>query len=278
MARAQSFFNQVLRPGKYSIYIIAGMLLVIWLFETPAGILGKADAVGYAVCHRIDLRSFHLGLRQLPLCARCTGQYVGAVVGLLFQAVFARRRSGFPSRWVLVLLGLFGLAYAIDGLNSYLSAPLLLQLLPGLPRLYEPSNLLRLLTGSGVGLAIAVILYPAFIGSVYAQPDNRPAIRGIILLLALIGSVVLADLLILTNSPYFLYPAALVSAGGVIILLTLAYTIVILRIFKVENKYTQLFHTSLPLAAGFLVSMSQIALFDLLRFMVTGTWGGLTLG
>ena len=58
------------------------LLTLGWLLNTPAGLLGKADAVGYAVCHRIDLRSFNLGERQMPLCARCTGMYLGAVLGL----------------------------------------------------------------------------------------------------------------------------------------------------------------------------------------------------
>jgi hypothetical protein len=56
--------------GLLIIAFIAVLLAGLW--ATPPGLLGKADAIGYAVCHRIDLRSFHLGDRQLPLCARCT--------------------------------------------------------------------------------------------------------------------------------------------------------------------------------------------------------------
>lgn len=35
----------------------------------PGGLLDKADKVGYAVCHRITIRSFLIGERQMPLCA-----------------------------------------------------------------------------------------------------------------------------------------------------------------------------------------------------------------
>jgi hypothetical protein len=49
-----------------------GLVLLGWLINTPAGLLGKADAIGYAVCHRIDLRSFFIGERQFPLCMRCS--------------------------------------------------------------------------------------------------------------------------------------------------------------------------------------------------------------
>ena len=71
-------------PWRYLLISVGTVLLIVWWSHTPDGLLGKADAIGYAVCHRIDVRSFHLGDRQIPVCARCTGQYLGAVAGLLF--------------------------------------------------------------------------------------------------------------------------------------------------------------------------------------------------
>ena len=132
------------------------LLLAGWLVYTPPDLLGKADSLGYAVCHRIDLRSFHLGVRQLPLCARCTGMYLGAVLGLAFQFFSASRRGANPPWKVIAVLGVFVAAFGIDGVNSFLA--LILQ--HGL--LYEPNNTLRLLTGTGMGLAIAAAIYPAF--------------------------------------------------------------------------------------------------------------------
>jgi hypothetical protein len=61
--------------GKLLLVAALAALLIAWLSLTPPGLLGKADAVGYAVCHRIELRSFHLDGRPLPLCARCSGMY-----------------------------------------------------------------------------------------------------------------------------------------------------------------------------------------------------------
>src|SRR4030067_1376746 len=85
---------------KMLVLASVGLLFLGWLFNTPPGLLGKADAIGYAVCHRIDLRSFHLGDRTLPLCARCTGMFLGALVGLVYQAVIGKRRIGRPPRGV----------------------------------------------------------------------------------------------------------------------------------------------------------------------------------
>ena len=54
--------------GRGGLVLVAALLLIGWLVETPPGLLGKEDAVGYAVCHRIDARSFHMGNTQMPLC------------------------------------------------------------------------------------------------------------------------------------------------------------------------------------------------------------------
>jgi uncharacterized membrane protein len=278
MADVKSLFIAVKRQGKNYLFFIAIVLVVLWGIETPAGILGKADAVGYAVCHRIDVRSFHIGLRQLPLCARCTGQYIGAMLGLLFQVIFSRHRSGFPPKRVYLILCILGLAYAVDGLNSYLSLPPFVEAFPNMPHLYASSNILRLLTGSGLGLALSVILYPALIGTIYAHLDHRPVIGGLKYMLTMIGLCLIVDILILSGSPFILYSAALISSLGVIILLSFAYTIVILRIFKKQNTSERFSQIHLSLLGGFMLTMVQIALIDMIRYIMTGTWSGFIFG
>lgn len=257
---------------KRLIFIVAGLLLLGWLLNTPAGLLGKADAVGYAVCHRIDLRSFHLGERQLPLCARCTGMYLGALLGLAYQSFTVPRRSGSPPRGVIAVLAALVLAFAIDGTNSLLS------LLPGAPLLYPPHNTLRLLTGTGMGLAIAAALYPAFNQTVWMDGERRPALsdfRSLGILLALGLSL---DGLVLTGNPLILYPLALLSALGVPVLLTMVYTMVWLMLLRAENKISRAAELLLPLGGGFILALLQIALLDLGRYWLTGTWDGFHIG
>ena len=107
MEQVRRAVNTAHLPWKWGVYLLVGLLLVGWVLNVPAGLLGKADAVGYAVCHRIDERSFHLGTRSLPLCARCSGQYLGAALGLVYQFVIGRRRTGWPSWLAFGLFGLF---------------------------------------------------------------------------------------------------------------------------------------------------------------------------
>jgi len=247
-------------------------LLVGWLLNTPPGILGKADAVGYAVCHRIDLRSFHLGERQVPLCARCTGMYLGAVLGIGFQAWRKPRRAGSPRPSVLIALGLLAAAFAFDGINSYL------HLIPGTPRLYEPQNWLRLFTGSGMGLALAGMLYPAFNQTFWKHSDPRPALENLGSLGVLVALASLLNLLVMTENPLVLYPLALISAAGVLLVLTTVYSLVWLMLFRAENRLERLSQAWLPLLGGFGAALLQIVVLDWLRYLLTGTWDGFHLG
>ena len=257
---------------KWLVFLAVGLLLIGWLLNTPEGLLGKADAIGYAVCHRIDIRSFHLGVRQLPLCARCTGMYLGAMLGLAYQQVLGRRRGGMPPRHVLVVLGLFVAAFGVDGVNSYL------HLFPGAPSLYQPQNWLRLLTGTGMGLVISAAVFPAFNQTIWKDWDERPALPGLRSLGGLVLLALALDVIVLTENPIVLYPLALISAAGVLVLLTMIYAMILTMVFRVENHFTAFTQLALPLAGGFGMALVQIVLLDWVRFVLTGTWAGFQLG
>jgi uncharacterized membrane protein len=271
--------KRILSYARYLIIPAALIVITIWLIDTPPGLLGKADGIGYAVCHRISDRSFHIGDRQLPLCARCSGMYLGAMIGLTYQAITGRKRQNFPRWSVGIPLILFVIAFGVDGANSYLY--LVKSVAPGvvenIPNLYIPNNVLRILTGSGMGLGLAVILYPAFNQSVWKEAEEKPALnwKGLLIIIAI---TVCVDLLVLTESPIVLYPAAFISAGGVIVLLTIVYSIVWTMLTGQENKFTRLRQMWLSLLAGLTIAVLQILIIDLLRLGLTGTWGAIPLG
>jgi len=266
--------------SKYLVIIAALLVLIDWLLNTPPGLFGKADAIGYAVCHRIGERSFHIGSLQLPLCARCSGMYLGAVTGLVFQSIIGWKRLKIPHWSILALLAVFVAAFGIDGSNSYLY--LLKQVSPGIlpdiPNLYMPNNTLRLLTGSGMGLGIAVMLFPAFNQTAWKDGEDRPAIPSWRTFGLLLGIQVIFDLLVLTESPIVLYPLALFSSLGVWLLLTMVYGMVWTMIMGQDNQFTRLKQLWLALLAGLTIAMIQTAAIDAVRFWLTGTWGAFPLG
>lgn len=273
----------LLAAQKLSIFLIPLAALAIvfgWLAIAPPGILGKADSLGYAVCHRLDERSFHYGDGgELPLCARCSGMYLGAVVGLVFQAIFSRRKAGMPNKKIIFVLALLGLAFAFDGVNSYFY--LMKSMSPGrfdfIPTLYTPNNILRLLTGSGAGLGIAVAIFPAFNQTLWQHWDPTPAMGDFKSLGILITLMLGLDLLILTDSDIVLYPVAILSAGGVLLLLTMVYEVLWVTITRQENTFESFRQTWLPVLAGLTIALLQITVTDLFRFWFTNTWGGFPL-
>jgi uncharacterized membrane protein len=272
MERVERTGGLISRSFHWLAFLAVGLVFLGWLLNTPEGLLGKADAIGYAVCHRIELRSFHLGERQLPLCARCTGMFIGAVVGLVYQFALFPKRSGTPRRGILVTMGMMILAFAIDGINSYVS------LFPGAPTLYAPNNTLRLLTGTGMGLVIAAVLFIAFNQTIWKDFRSDPAFENWRSYAGLIGLGLIFDGVILTENPLVLYPLALISAAGVLVLLTMIYAMLLLIVTRAENRFTRVAEIALPLAAGFSLGILQVGVLDLIRFWLTGTWDGFHLG
>ncbi len=266
--------------SNWLVPLAALVMIATWLYIAPPGILGKADALGYAVCHRLDERSFHVDGRELPLCARCSGMYLGAVLGIAFQAITARRKGGMPPKIIIAVLVAFFLAFALDGANSYffLMKSTYGGRLDFISTIYLPNNTLRLFTGSGAGLAIAVALYPSFSQTIWRDWDPRPALPGLKPLAALIGLMLALDLLVLPEWDWVLYPAALISAGGVLLLLTMVYAMLWMIFMRQENEFMALREAWLPLLAGLTIALIQITAIDLFRLWLTHTWGGFPLG
>jgi hypothetical protein len=191
----------------------------------------------------------------------------------------SRKRSKMPLKGILVVLGLFFVAFGVDGSNSYLY--LLKQtyddFLPQIPNIYIPNNTLRLLTGSGMGIAMASVLYPVVNQTLWQEADDRPALTwkefG-----GLLGIILLMDLGILSEQPVILYPIAFLSVLGILALLSMVFSIVWIIIMRQENTFEKLKQLWMPATAGLTLTFLMISLIDLLRLKLTGTWGGFPLG
>lgn len=263
--------------ASYLVPIAAIAAVIAWFIIAPEGALGKLDAIGYAVCHRIDARSFQIDDRQLPLCARCTGEFYAAGLALIFQAIASGKSSKLPSRGIMAVLFAFFVAFGIDGSNSYLY--LLKQTggngtpLDQIPNLYIPNQTLRLFTGSGMGIALAAMLFPVINQTLWKNLDDTYALNwkklGI-----LTGGIILINLLILTDSPLILYPIAYISAIGTLSLLVIVFGLLWIIIMKQDNTFENLRQLWLAFASGLTLALILVLGIDLLRLSFTGTWGG----
>lgn len=258
------------RPWIILVAIAFLAVLVIWLWFTPAGFWGKLRALGYAVCHQLEERSFCVHGICSPLCARCTGMYLGAVLSLGYQA-FHKHKAKFPPVWVIVVLVLLFGWFGIDGTNSFL------HFFPNFSGLYEPTNLLRLITGFGVGLGIGAVLFVLFNRTAWSNwLDESPFKKwySFPLLLGLAAGLIV---LIQTNHPLVIYPVMVVSGLGVFLVLSSVYTVVALMILRRENTQLHWRELLLPILMGMTIALLQLLLTSWLRFLLTGTWESLNL-
>lgn len=260
------------RRRRWSAIGLAAAVVVIWYLYTPAGVLGKADAIAYAVCHRIELRTFHLGDRPLPLCARCTGMYLGAMVSLIYFLASGRGRSGrFPPKPVLAVLAAFAAVFAVDGMNSYLG------FFEGGPQLYEPSNVLRLISGTLLGITLGTVVYAGFNQNAWHQWRQRSPVASLKELVPVVLLAAVTVGAVLTENPLILYPLAIVSSAGVLLLLTGVYATMALIVLRRENMAQGWLEMVLPVSLGLAAAFVQLGLFALVRYLATGTWSGFTL-
>jgi uncharacterized membrane protein len=99
--------------------------------------------VGSIVCHQIPERSFYFSGIQFPVCARCTGLYVGGIIGLALWSV--RRHRALRSR---------------DARRALLltSMPTLATLATAALGWWDPANALRAVLAAPLGVAAGAVV------------------------------------------------------------------------------------------------------------------------
>jgi predicted membrane protein DUF2085 len=117
--------------------------------------------IGSAICHQLPERSIRLWTVQMPVCARCTGIYFGAVLGafagVLRRPAAARHRSRDVAPYLAPARVRTVLAIAV--------APSLATLIDEWATGVMPSHVIRAAAGLAIGIVAAWL--------VVAAADNR---------------------------------------------------------------------------------------------------------
>ncbi|MBI2861530.1 MAG: DUF2085 domain-containing protein [Chloroflexi bacterium] len=259
------------RPASgRSLALVVALLGVVALFvlAPPLSFEAKVKSVAYGICHQIPARSFFLAGHQLPLCARNTGIFLGALLtlGLLFLTGRGRC-ADLPSARLLLALGLFTAAMGIDGLNSYLT------FFPDLPRLYEPSNFLRLATGAFHGLAMALVTFPLFNSVLWRDARPRRVIASLGELAPFIAATAVLIGVIYAQPDLLYYPIASLSALAVLVLMSMMNSMPALLIFRWDNRARTWREAVLPLLVGLVAALVELALLGYLRAQLIAALG-----
>jgi uncharacterized membrane protein len=256
------------QPWIIALALLLLGLTAVWLWVTPSGWWEKIRLLGYAVCHQIKARSFFYHDLQSPLCARCTGMYLGGLLAVVFQARQGRKGK-FPPTWVMIFLGLFLVWFGIDGINSFL------HFFPDLGIGYEPSNLFRLITGTGVGLGIGAILTPLFNQTAWANWVNRSFFEKAYAFPRLVGLAALMVWGVYSQAAPVLLPAMVLSGFSVVFLLAAVHTVLALLVLNRSNLQLGWRQMRLPILMGLNLAMLQILLTSALRNGLVGNWAPL---
>jgi len=245
--------------------VVSLLVIATFVLSPPWTVLGKTRLVGYAICHQIPERSFHIHGQQLPLCARCTGIYMGALTGFTLMWLMGRKRAASlpPVPITLVFVG-FIVTLGIDGINSYLT------FFPGMPHLYEPQNWLRLTTGTLEGLALSAFVFPVLNYSLWRDANqSAPSVRNFkeLALMVAAGGVII--LLILLELPLLLYPLAVLSTLGVLVMLGSINTMIVVALSRREGTALTWRQVVLPVSAGLAIAFLLIGGMDTVRAVIT---------
>ncbi|MGH9385629.1 MAG: DUF2085 domain-containing protein [Vicinamibacterales bacterium] len=114
-----------------------------------APLASLAYLVGSVVCHQHPERSFHVAAVQLPVCARCTGLYVGGALGVIAWFIW---RSVRPRPATALDPKRAGLAVLIA------SAPTAITVVTAFAGLWDPSNIGRATLAFPMGVAAGAVL------------------------------------------------------------------------------------------------------------------------
>lgn len=241
--------------------LLGGLLLALVVLAASDGLLlAGFRGVGYTVCHQLPTHSFFMAGEQLPLCARCTGIYLGFLAGLAGLALLGRlSASRLPSKSVSAVLLVAIAAMAGDGFNS------LFGYLPDAATLYETTNLIRLATGIAAGVAFALILVPMVNDALWAKPSGEESATDFGELLGYVIIAALVATLVYSEHPVLLYPVSALGTVGVVATLTSAGTVLAATVLRKERKAVQMRDAWSPAALGLALSLLSMAVLGAAR-------------
>lgn len=126
----------------------AGWAVLLVLAAMPAALPAPLEsfvfAVGHLVCHQHPERSFAWAGDAWPVCARCTGLYLGAAIGLALSAAVPAGFAQQPAR-VRRAIGWAVVPALVSVLFEWITG-------------IVPSNGLRAITGLVAGAMVAALL------------------------------------------------------------------------------------------------------------------------
>ena len=139
------------------ILIIGAPILASRAYYAPASFIYLLFS---NVCHQMPDRSFIFAGFPFAVCHRCSGIYLGLMLGTLFKNPFLNHSPGIRRAWVLVSI-----------------VPLLIDVLLAAAGIWPGSAASRFLTGLLFGTMLSGLLFQGIM-ELLANPQQRLQLRG----------------------------------------------------------------------------------------------------
>jgi uncharacterized membrane protein len=240
---------------------LSAFLLFMGFLAAPFPLEQKAHALMHGICAQRPSHSFLLGGQTLPFDGRMTGIYLGFLVSFALLIVTGRHRhAGFLSPGSLLMVLVLAGAMALDGFNSLFTDL-------RLPALYAPDNRLRLFTGMGAGVGLAVMLAMLLGMSLWKKPDTRMRVtdRWWQPLALFVAGSPLALMILYGNGALFVPATCLLVISATIAFSSLALVSIVMIAGR-ENSFRSAFELQPHLVWGMIAGVVAIASLALLRF------------
>ncbi len=190
--------------------------------------------IGYAICHQLPDRSFFVYDHSLPLCARCTGIYIGMFIdfSLYFFIKFLKNKKPIlpPPLWINILSVSFTFLMAAQAISSIFID-------------YSFDKEIRFITGILFGISLPWYLLITLNYSPRFKYENKEIINyKEYLILFLIATF--STTIFLFRIPFVMYLSSYISIVGLLIfifLINLSLLILISDIIKLFQKISFLY-------------------------------------
>lgn len=244
--------------------MVGGLVLLALL---PGGFAEKSKLLLHGLCAQTPGHTFSIGDQPLPFDARMTGIYSG-VVGTLGWLAIRRKlfSQSLPSPPLLAVIALFVVAMAADGFNSLLTDI-------GVWHPWETTNITRLVTGYGAGVALSVALVWLLGGTVFQVADRTPVmdswrdIAASLTYLPIVGVV-------LWQAPSWLYlPFATVLVVSAWIVLGTLATVTVLLAARIDERIVRRAQLHIPGAIGLVLGLGVMLMLAFGRQWLESTLG-----
>jgi uncharacterized membrane protein len=236
------------------------VLLLVAFFVAPWPLGEKLWAAAHGVCAQPAGHMLTFGGQELPLCARDSGLYLGALMATVY--LLARRRwlaAGRPPRWFWVVSAAVVFFFLADVANSVADDWFF-------GAVYRPHNALRLTTGLLMGTITAVLVLWAINVSFTERKLDRPILPHWGDLVGLLFTAGLSGLALWSGWPALFLILTVLSMGGMVGMLLLANALGFLTLTRGRGLLGNAWESIPLLFWGGVAAVVEIAALSWLRY------------